>query len=191
VGSNLDKRLIKLLEQKKGHIVEKWREVIHNSYPPETAQFLKREKNKFQNPIGSSIEESIWPLFDQMIGEADPDQTKKLLDNLVRIRAVQDFTPASAVRIFFALKEVIRDALLKEVEKRGLFKEFLKFESEIDRFALLAFDVFMECREKVWEIKRNDLLKRPGLLNAGMCPSYMMKRGFKHLEKLKKEITQH
>ncbi len=182
---------MELLEQKKGHIVEKWRKIIHNSYPPETAQFLKKEKDKFQNPIGSSIEESIWPLFDQIIGDSDPKKTKKLLDNLVRIRAVQDFTPASAVRIIFDLKSVVRSVLLKEVEKRGLVREFLKLESEIDRFALLAFDVFMECREKVWEIKRNDLLKRPGLLNAGMCPSYMMKRGFKHLEKVKKQVTQH
>jgi len=191
VGRNLHKGLREILEQKKGPVVERWREQIHKSYPPETAQFLKREKNRFSNPIGSSIEESIWPLYDQLIGEADPAVTKKLLDNLVRIRAVQDFTPASAVQIIFALKPILRKEVLPLAQKKGLLKEYLEFESEIDRFGLLAFDVFMECRERVWEIKRNDLLKRPYLLAGGMCPSYMMKRGIKHLEKLKKEITQH
>ncbi len=191
MGRKLHKGLREILEQKKGPIVEKWREQIHKSYPPETAQFLKREKDRFSNPIGSSIEESIWPLYDQLIGEADPLTTKKLLDNLVRIRAVQDFSPASAVQVIFALKLIIRREVFGVVEKRGWIKEYLEFESEIDRFGLLAFDVFMECREKVWEIKRNDLMKRPYLLSGGMCPSYMMKRGIKHLEKLKKEITQH
>ncbi len=191
MGGKLNKKLKSLLERKKGSIVEKWRKVIHSSYPPETAQFLKSQKDRFHNPIGSSIEESIWPLFDEIIGDSDPVKTKKLLDTLVRIRAVQDFTPASAVRIIFALKEIIRGEILNEVESEGLYKAYLDFESEIDRFGLLSFDVFMECREKVWEIKRNDLLKRPGLLSAGMCPSYMMKRGFKHLEKLKKGVTQH
>ncbi len=191
VGRKIHKGLREILEQKKGPIVEKWRKHIHKSYPPETAQFLQREKNKFSNPIGSSIEESIWPLYDQLIGEADPATTKKLLDNLVRVRAVQDFTPASAVQIIFALKKIIRKEVFGIVQKKGLVNEYLEFESEIDRFGLLAFDVFMECRERVWEIKRNDLLKRPYLLSGGMCPSYMMKRGIKHLEKLKKEITQH
>ncbi len=191
MGRKLHKGLREILEQKKGPIVEKWRDQIHKSYPPETAQFLKREKNKFSNPIGSSIEETIWPLFDQLIGEADAVLTKKLLDNIVRVRAVQDFTPASAVQIIFALKPIIRKEIFSLVEKKGLVKEYLKFESEIDRFGLLAFDVFMECRERVWEIKRNDLLNRPYLLAGGMGPSYMIKRGIKHLEKLKKEITQH
>ncbi len=191
MGRKLHKGLREILEQKKGPIVEKWREQIHKTYPPETAQFLKREKDRFSNPIGSSIEDSIWPLYDQLIGEADPAITKKLLDNLVRVRAVQDFSAASAVQIIFALKPIVRKEVFKLAQKKGLIKEYLEFESEIDRFGLLAFDVFMECRERVWEIKRNDLLKRPFLLSGGMCPSYMMKRGIKHLEKLKKEITQH
>ncbi len=183
--------LRELLAQKKGPVVEKWIKAIQKSYPPETAQFLKSQKNRFANPIGSSIQESVWPLYDQLTGEPDPEITKKHLDILIRVRAVQDFTPAAAVHIIFELKKIIRKELLKEVKKNRLLDSYLEFESKMDRFALLAFDVFMECREKVWQIKRNDLLKRPYILQGGMCPSYMLRRGRHHLEQLEKEKTQH
>jgi len=190
-GHRQDLGLRDLLVQKKGPVVEKWIKAIQKSYPPETAQFLKSQKNRFANPIGSSIQESVWPLYDQIIGEPDPEITKKYLDILIRVRAVQDFTPAAAVHIIFELKKIIRTELLKEVKKNHVLDSYLEFESKMDRFALLAFDVFMECREKVWQIKRNDLLKRPYIMQGGMCPTYMLRRGKHHLEKLKKEKTQH
>jgi len=184
-------RLSDLLQQKKEVIVKSWIDVIRKTYPPETAQFLKTQKNRFANPIGASIEDSVWPLYDQLIGEPDPETTKKHLDVLIRVRAVQDFSPAAAVQVIFALKQIIREELMEEIFEFDLLERYLEFESTIDRFALLAFDVFMECREMVWQIKRNDLLKRPYILQGGMCPSYMLRRGKQHLEKLEKEKTQH
>ncbi len=191
VSSGISGRLRELLEQKKRAIVDKWVKAIHNTYPPETAEFLQKEPNKFANPIGSTIQEAVWPLYDQLIGERDPVEVKKGLDSLIRIRSVQDFTPASAVQVIFALKRAAREELLKVVEKEGLLRDYLVFESEIDRFATLAFDIYMECREKIWRIKMDDLLKRPDLRSGGMCFSYMVRRGKKHLERLAKEKTQH
>jgi len=186
-----DKRLVDLLEQKRERIVKTWIKAIRHSYPPETAEFLKSQRNRFANPIGASIEGSVWSVFDQLIGEPDPEVTKNALDQLIRVRAVQDFTPAGALHIMFALKDVIRMELMDDILEQQLFKRYLVFESKIDQLALLAFDVFMECREKVWEIKRNDLLQRPYILQGGMCPSYMLRRGKQHLEKLEKGKTQH
>jgi len=186
-----EEKLRAILHEKKGAVVEKWVKVIHNTYPPETAQFLNSQKNRFANPIGASISDSVWPLYDQLTGDPDPETTKKHLDVLIRVRAVQDFTPAGALNIMFELKKIIRQEVLKDVLEHDLLERFLEFESKIDRFALLAFDVFMECREKVWQIKRNDLLKRPYILQGGMCPSYMLRRGKQHLEKMEKEKTQH
>ncbi len=184
-------RLRKLLENKKREIVDRWVKAIHNSYPAQTAEFLKKEPNKFANPLGSTIQETVFPLFDQLCGDRNPVELKRLLDNLVRIRSVQEFSPASAVQVIFFLKDAVRQELLKDIEKSGLWRDYLDFESEIDRFASLAFDVYMECRERIWRIKMDDLMKRPEMLTGGMCFSYMVRRGNKHLERLEKRKTQH
>jgi hypothetical protein len=174
-----------LLLQKKGPVVEKWVKLIHATYPSETAEFLDREPNQFANPIGASIQESVWPLYDEIVIPKDGEKARKLLDTLIRPRAVQDFTPAGALSVIFSLKEALREEVMEKVLKEEMVEGLLEIESRIDQLALVAFDVYMQCREKVWEVKHRDLMERPFVLSGGMCPSYMLKRGRKHIEKLK------
>ncbi len=178
-------QLIGILTEQKGSIVEKWIQKIHETYPPETANFFRKERNKFANPVGSTIQEAAGPIVEELLEPRDSEVFYKHLDSLIRVRAVQDFTAYAALSIFFALKGAIRDIIGKQVRREGLEWALLEFESRVDRMALLAFDIFMQCREKVWEIKRDDLLKRPFVLSGGMCASYMVRRGQKHLKKAK------
>ena len=50
----------------------------------------------------------------------------------------EDFTAAQAVAFVFLLKRILRDPARDE---------------RIDALALRAFDLYMQCREKIWEIK--------------------------------------
>jgi hypothetical protein len=72
---------------------------------------------------------------------------------MIRIRAVQDFLPSKAIGFVFLLKRVIQEELGREVRERGLGEELLDFERQIDDLALLAFDVYMQCREKIFEVR--------------------------------------
>ena len=80
-----------------------------------------------------------------------------IIDPIIRIRAIQDFTPAKAIRFVFDLKDVIHNAANTEVSdhrnQRALYKR-------IDNLALLAFDVYMQCREKIYDLKANEMRKR-------------------------------
>ena len=99
----------------------------------------------------------------------DEDNIYSSLDEIIRIRAVQDFTPSAAVSFIFGLKELIREELvddtvgatytspLQEVQNHP---ELFELDSRIDKIALLAFNKYMECREKVHEIRANELKKR-------------------------------
>ena len=93
-------RLNSLLADKKASILEKWFDVIIESYPPDTSNFLKTQSNRFANPIGSTISKGIEDIFDELLRGLNKEKTSEFLDNLdnmVRIRAVQDFTPSQAV----------------------------------------------------------------------------------------------
>ena len=79
------------------------------------------------------------------------------LDDINKVRAVQTFSPRQAIAIIFLLKEAIRAELEGEIrEKRG-FEELLKFESRIDELALYAFDSYMGCREKIYQVKVDEM----------------------------------
>jgi len=156
-GRRPDMRLNSLLAAKKASILEKWFDVVVDSYPPDTAKFLKNQSNRFTNPTGSTIFKGIEVIFDELISGRGREKTLQFLDDVVRIRAVQDFTPSQALAFIFPLKRIIREALAAEIAAENLSEEILNLESEIDGLALSSFDIYMKCKEKIYEIKANEV----------------------------------
>jgi len=163
-------KLADLLAQKKSTLVAKWLQLIFESYPPETSSFLKKEKNRFDNPVAYQISRGIKGLYDQLLKEMDADQAFSFLDEIIRVRAIQDFSPSQALAFIFLLKNVIREELARELRELPLSEEMVELESRIDGLALLAFEVYTRRREKLYEIRVNEvknrvsgLLRRTGL----------------------------
>ena len=82
------------------------------------------------------------------------------LDPVIRIRAVQDFSPSEVTAFVFFLKNIIRETLKKDPEGQKDTDGLLQIESKIDKVGLLAFDVYMQCREKLYEIKSTEMRNR-------------------------------
>jgi hypothetical protein len=149
-----------LLSQKKAAILGRWLAMIFESYPPETAIFLRKEKNRFDNPAGYRISEGLEGLYGALLQEMERDQVLTCLDEIIRIRALQNFTPSQALAFIFLLKIVIREELAEEIRKENLAAELLDLESRIDGLALLGFDVYTKRREKIYEIKADEAKRR-------------------------------
>lgn len=148
------------LAQKKSAILGRWLNMIYESYPPETAIFLRKEKNRFDNPAGYRISEGLEGLYGALLQEMERDQVLACLDEIIRIRALQNFTPSQALAFIFLLKIVIREELSGEIQKENLALELLDLESRIDGLALLGFDVYTKRREKIYEIKADEAKRR-------------------------------
>ncbi len=145
------------LIEKKSAIQKKWFDAIVDTYPNETSNFLKKQKAQFTNPVGYTLAEGIEQLFDALLQGMLPDTVTRFLDSMVRLRAIQDFTPSEAVSFIFQLKKVIRQELGTEVlQQRGIAEELATFETAIDDLALYAFDLYVKCREKIYELKANE-----------------------------------
>jgi hypothetical protein len=160
-----------LLEQKKEVITEKWFDVIIKTYPPDTSHFLKNKKDPFGNPAGAAFSQNLTDLLDKLIKGSDQENLVNLLDPIIRIRAIQDFSPSQAIAFVFSLKKIIRAILKKNLNDRDIANELLALESKIDELGMLAFDVYMSCREKIYSLKANEeksrvfkAFKRAGLI---------------------------
>jgi hypothetical protein len=160
--------LSKLLGPNRSAILKTWVETVINTYPQETARFLNRQKDPFANPIGQTTQTSIASLLDLLLADApQKDDARAALDPIIRIRAVQDFSPAQATRFVFDLKNIVRTALHVDRPSRSAHKidptildDCLELEKRIDELGLLAFDIYMQCREKIYAIKANELRER-------------------------------
>ena len=78
------------------------------------------------------------------------------LDSLVRIRAIQEFAPSEAVAVIFQLKKIVRQELGSAVLQQRTIEELAVFDAAIDDLALFSFDIYMKCREKIYDLKANE-----------------------------------
>jgi hypothetical protein len=164
-------RLNNLLAQRKTAIIKNWFALAVETYPPDTASFLKKQKDPFANPVGRTISIGLEALFNELLKEMDYEIITSFLDPIIRIRAIQNFSPAQAVSFIFLLKKAIRENIKKEVSEEQLFSELLLFESKIDQLAMIAFNLYMKCKEKIYDLKANEMrnstykaFKRAGLV---------------------------
>lgn len=158
-------KLANLLAQKKTQIVDRWIKLLYDSYPPQTAIFLKKEKDKFDNPVGYQIARGLSGLFEVLVQEMETGQILAALDEVIRIRALQDCSPSQALAFIFLLKNVVREELAKDLEKQNLTAELQELDSRIDGLSLLGFDVYTQRREKLCELRVNEVKNRvSGLL---------------------------
>jgi hypothetical protein len=145
------------LSQNKAIILERWYRLILETYPPNTSRFLKRERDRFVNPVGYTISQEIGVLYDELLTGMNLDRLTTSLENIIKIRSVQDFSPSEGIAFVLLLKKTIREELEGKFSSHRIFEEWAELESKIDTLALLAFDIYMRCREKIHEIKINEV----------------------------------
>ncbi|HVO83851.1 MAG TPA: RsbRD N-terminal domain-containing protein [Syntrophobacteria bacterium] len=150
----------RVLEGKKGVILDRWFDLVLETYPADTQRFLKKQKSRFGNPVAHEISQGIEGVFDQLVKGASEEAISPFLDRIVRVRAVQEFTPAQALGFIFGLKGLIREELAGSTSPA----ELIECEARIDRLALLAFNIYMKCKEQIFQLRVDEVKNRVGAL---------------------------
>ncbi len=152
----MDMKLKSLLEEKKATITTRWFDAIMETYPSDNTGFFKKKEDRFANPVGHAFTQGIESLWEALIEDKEFEGLP-FLDDIIKVQAVQDFTPAKAVKFIFGLKKVVREELKKEIRQGQINEELMKFESKIDDLALFAFDIYAKCREQLNQLKVDEL----------------------------------
>ncbi|NIR14663.1 MAG: hypothetical protein GWN86_12250, partial [Desulfobacterales bacterium] len=67
-----------------------------------------------------TISKALENIYKELLKGVDREGVSPFLDRIIRIRAVQDFSPSQAIAFVFLLKRVIREVLDKEVGEHHL-----------------------------------------------------------------------
>jgi hypothetical protein len=149
--------LIKHFEENKSNVIDKWLRTVIATYPEQSSFFLFNKKDKFANPLGWTISNEIKNLFENIITDYNKENIRKSLENLTQIRAIQDFAPSEACGIILMLKPIIQEEFLKNLTDKNILTELFIINERIDESALQMFDIYMLTREKIYEIKANEI----------------------------------
>lgn len=149
------------MQQREYAIRKRWMDKIVASYPDKAAVFLKQNRDQFANPVGHILASSVEVIFQKFLEKADLEEFREPLSAIVQVRSVQSFSPSQAISFVHLLKDAIRDELHDEVRDRKTVTELLKIEDRVDQLTLLAFDLYMQSRQKIFELRVNEI-KRTG-----------------------------
>jgi len=109
--------------------------------------------NKFANPVGYIITNEIENLYNAFLNK-DEDQIFNCLNRIIRVRAVQDFTPSAAIYFVLELKDIIKDEIDWEAYSKD---EREDLDKRINSLLLKAFDIYEQCRYKLYELRVNEV----------------------------------
>jgi len=159
------RRLVPFLSAKSPAILAKWLDTLLGSYFPDAVQFLKKEKDPFSNPMAHQLSRGLTDILAVLVEDEGVEEANTALDEVIRVLALQDTPPSRALAFVFTLKQVVREELQEELKDPTLAPALVELESRIDGLALLGFDAYTQRREKLCELKVNEVKARvSGLL---------------------------
>jgi hypothetical protein len=160
-------KLLELLESKRKEVVDRWVDLALSIYPEGADSFIGREKDRFRNPVGHTTSQGLIAIYDAILADRPAVEVEEALDGIVRVRAIQEFSPSQALGFVFLLKRAIHEEIGDTLTDPSVRGDLSDLHSRIDQMTLEAFDRFVKCREAIFdfrarEAKRNtySLLKR-------------------------------
>lgn len=164
------------IAERKDELARKWADLILGTYPAETQVLWRKNRDEFTNPVGHSILESTSKLVPLLLEWNDAQAVARALDMIVKIRAVQDFSPGQALSFVFLLKKLLRQEFAESLAARGELQELLAFETRVDNLAVMAFDLYVASRDqvarmRVEEVKRAhaNIVRRANLMKSDVA----------------------
>ncbi|MDP2848419.1 MAG: RsbRD N-terminal domain-containing protein [Humidesulfovibrio sp.] len=168
--------LIEEMAARSEELAQKWADLILGTYPVETQAVWRNNRDQFSNPVGHSILTATSELIPLLLSWNDAEAVAKALDKLVKIRAVQDFSPSQALSFVFVLKKLLRQEFVAQLSSKGELEELMRFETRVDNLAVIAFDLYVASRDqiarmRVEEVKRahTNIVRRANLMKADVA----------------------
>lgn len=149
--------LRELLTRRRTDIAERWFEDALSAYPSRTVDAWRRERDAFANPVGHALREGTRAVLDALLDGSEPAAVWDGLAGILKIRAIQEMAPGTAIAFVFRLKGVLRDELGHALENADVRAELVELEAGIDQVALAAFDLYVENRERLVELRIAEL----------------------------------
>jgi hypothetical protein len=164
-----------LLAQRRPALCGRWLDAVLGEYGPVTAARWRTERDPFANPIGHALSTGLPELVAAVASERGPDdRALSALQEIVRIRSVQDLSPSRAVGFVYLLRRAVREELAAELSGGAHAADLEALDAQIEQLALLAFDAYVALREEMFRLRQEELKRSVASIlrrwNGGAVP---------------------
>ena len=168
-----------IIRQRRNVILKQWGEATLKNYGVGGIKYDRPDNDRFTNPVQYTVQNSLSIILDELIERIHTARLDSSLEDIVKIRSLQTEKPSEALDFIFELKRIVKTECGGSKNNSGLPGELEEFENTIDNLLQTAFDIFMQSREKIYEIRKNEVLRRSYKLleRANMTAPSKRKKG--------------
>ncbi len=143
-----------ILSPRKTAILQNWFDRIVSAYPGEYQTFLKSQADPFANPVGCTLREGMGRIYDALLGGSDLRALRPMLEEIMKIRIVQEPSSDDVLSILPALRELLEEEARPLQKTHG--EELRKVYAGVDLLNEWSLEASRECRERISRIKAGE-----------------------------------
>jgi len=152
--------ILNYLKENSSEMIAKWQKAIIDTYPKDAGRFLSINKSQFGNPIGFSLQNDLPKIYNELIGDMNTDILNSSIEAIIKIRAVQDFTPTEASGFINLLKIIIISETKAMMTDKAFADSYFDFDNRITQIIGIAFEKYLEMKLKLSEIQIREVKSR-------------------------------
>jgi len=138
----------------KERLLEEWFLWLVDHYPEPSKKFISQKDKPFTNPVGYNLFQNLKKLlFTISSGEIESQEFNSSLEEILKIRAVQDLSYWRSANIFRFLWDNFNVNLPED-------KNIESYKADVEyylRISEKAFETFISIREKIAQIQREEI----------------------------------
>ncbi len=156
-------RLQALVVERRAELLARWRALILDRSPHPGKVGVTGPTDPFHDPVGVALWRTTAALVEALSSDQASAAAATCLDELVRIRSVQEVSAPDAVRFVFQLRTALHDVLGAELAGAAP-EQRAALDGRVDALALQAFDAYTRAREKLAELRAREVVSRSYVL---------------------------
>lgn len=163
-----------ILQSERGAIAAAWMGRIVELFPADSQGFFSEQKNEFANPVGHALSQGTRGIVDALADGSADDAFGEHLYRIAKVLSIQEMPPSRALSFVPELKRVVRETLDRGSGAEVAADEIAALDARIDKVILMAFDAYMECRERIFQLRVEEVkravsnhLRRTGFYDDG------------------------
>lgn len=143
-----------IISSRRDRWTDKWFNAVIRTYPEESARFFKDTRDPFANPVGAALKKGITDLFEVITADTfDRDAAHAALEPMVRVRAIQEFSPSQALGFITAIKPIMEKDSEAAARSGAGAEKLSRMAENADKALLTAFDIYMDCKKQVYGLR--------------------------------------
>jgi hypothetical protein len=149
--------------------VQEWLACTLRTYPAQTGHVLHDERDRFRHPVGYTLRAALGTLAAELLNDFDRSRVAAALDDVIRLRVVQEGDPDAVVG-FVPLAGQVIHAMAAAGSPAVEPARLDLFAARLDELGVLANEVQARCRAQIHAIAERAARR------SGFVPERMLAR---------------